>query len=838
MMTLHRANGGARALLGMLMVAGAGLPASGCKGSAAAPPSSDAGAAFDASINAPSSDAGKEAARHVEATPPPPPRVCNTPSKPAGTWYSEATSAYGLGTAAMPTYLGAIVYAADLDGDGYNDVITTDGQTTRDTSTVSHHHQLMNRPDPTDAKKRVFVDTYATSGLGATADGVGGRGYTIALIGDLDNDGDNDIITCPGLSDTGTVASGLYAGCPLRTPGLDPCTALLNDGTGHFTLAPTSPLVQLANGDYESGTLLDYDSDGILDVWVSPRRVEPGCPSTVPPALMHGNGDGTFTNVTAQMGLPTVDGDPAQHASIRQTLGVTACDLDGDGDLDILLSDYGREHNQVWRNDGTKFTEIGVSLGLASDNLRDYTKDDESYLCYCQSIQCGDGVINGNETDVDCGGIPNVCQPCAVGLHCLVSSDCVSNVCAGGVCSVASCMDGTQDGTESDVDCGGGSCAPCVVAKHCTQSPDCASGICTAGLCAAANCASPVKVGSESDVGCGGSGCPKCATGKSCGSADDCMSGSCSGGTCVTGYCPPGVPAPDVGLCPDRGWTPGQDDQDWRLGGVNFTFVCGDLDNDGDNDLLVTTIHHWDVGADEDPSQLLVNNTPAGMPLQPFDRVDNTVSGIYEGPLFANDNFSDESALFADIDLDGMQDVYMLESDYPGDHAWLFRQSSALAFTDVSSVSGLGLPQLHGVTVTDLDNDGDLDAVVGTSNARSVEPLQAIRAFQNDIKSNWTQLFLVGLGKGRSNRSAIGARVKVTAGGVTQMQEVKGGFGLNGIQTGYVLTFGLGAGCTIDAVEIRWPDGKGTVQTFAGVVPNYRVEITEGASAVKYLVGQ
>ena len=62
MMTLHRANGGARALLGMLMVAGAGLPASGCKGSAAAPPSSDAGAAFDASINAPSSDAGKEAA--------------------------------------------------------------------------------------------------------------------------------------------------------------------------------------------------------------------------------------------------------------------------------------------------------------------------------------------------------------------------------------------------------------------------------------------------------------------------------------------------------------------------------------------------------------------------------------------------------------------------------------------------------------------------------------------------------------------------------------------------------------------------------------------------------
>ena len=478
----------------------------------------------------------------------------------------------------------------------------------------------------------------------------------------------------------------------------------------------------LANADYEGGTLLDYDGDGVLDLWLGPRSGDDQ-PPYYAPALMRGNGDGTFVNVSGAMGLPSVNGQQNYSTSFRQTLGVTACDLDGDGDLDVLLSDYGREHNQVWRNDGNTFTEVGVSLGLANDGDDDYTKDDQSYLCYCEGSQCTDATVNGDETDTDCGGL--VCPACATGQKCSVGTDCVTGVCAGGVCAVSTCTNGVKDGTETDVDCGGGSCAPCATGQACAAPSDCLSGICTGSVCVALDCTSSTEAGSETDVGCGGPACPPCADGKACAVSSDCTSGFCSYRICAPAYCAKGVPAPMLGICPDRGWTVGVDDQDWRLGGVNFTFVCGDIDNDGDNDVLVTTIRHWDVGTDEDPSELIVNNTPAGMPLQKFDRPGNTVTGLYQGPVATNDNFGDLSAAFADFDSDGWLDVYMLESDYPDNQAWLWRQTSPLQFTDVSAVSGIGLPQFHGVAVTDLDNDGDLDVVVGTSTARSVEPLES-----------------------------------------------------------------------------------------------------------------
>jgi hypothetical protein len=73
---------------------------------------------------------------------------------------------------------------------------------------------------------------------------------------------------------------------------------------------------------------------------------------------------------------------------------------------------------------------------------------------------CSDGVQNFSETDVDCGG-PD-CAACGDGLGCVQADDCMSQVCQGGVCQAPSCSDGVQNGTETGTDCGG-PCPPCPV---------------------------------------------------------------------------------------------------------------------------------------------------------------------------------------------------------------------------------------------------------------------------------------------------------------------------------------------------------------------------------------
>jgi len=601
-------------------------------------------------------------AAHMDMGPPP---ICKTPSAqpPPPQWFTEITADVGLGSAAMPAALGTSVRAADLDGDGFPDLLATIGHiATRESGTTRYRFLLMNRPSPTDPSKRVFVDTTAESGLLATRDGVGGRGFSIANLGDLDNDGDVDVIACPAATDA---------------TALDPCAAFLNDGTAHFTLAPASALEAAGVFECASGALLDFDRDGKLDFWAGDFQDQPH--------LFQGAGDGTFTDVTAARGLPTTDGDPAMSQSFRQTFGVTACDLDQDGDADVILADYGREANQVWRNDGDHFTEIGQTLGVAWDDHMDFTRDDESYLCWCQA---------------------------------------------------------------------------------------------NAGMCAAT------------------------------------------------------TPAPVAGICPDRGWVPGQSDQPRRLGGNNFSIACGDIDDDGDMDLMTATIRHWDVGADSDPSELLLNDAAPPM-LAKFRRPGNMATGLYRNETSPDWNEGDMMPVFADVDLDGQKDIYLTSSDYPGDHGWLWRQKPDHTFEDVTAMSGAGQREIHGVALVDLDGDGDLDFVAGTSTARSVAATNALRVYRNDIgnNQNWVKVRLIGTG---ANRSAIGARVAVTAGGHTQSQELQGGYGHNSIENDLVLTFGLGGTCTVDSIEVRWPDAAATVEKHAGVLANYLVELTEGSPDARY----
>ncbi len=155
----------------------------------------------------------------------------------------------------------------------------------------------------------------------------------------------------------------------------------------------------------------------------------------------------------------------------------------------------------------------------------------------CLASSCEDGVHNSMETDVDCGG-PD-CRPCRAMHHCAVDEDCESLVCIGELCSPSMCNDGIENGEETDVDCGGERCSGCPLGRSCLVDTDCYGNVCWEEVCI--SCADGVMNGEETAVDCGGPDCSGCADGSTCSVAEDCTSGVCTDGTCVAPSCTDGV---------------------------------------------------------------------------------------------------------------------------------------------------------------------------------------------------------------------------------------------------------------------------------------------------------
>jgi hypothetical protein len=162
----------------------------------------------------------------------------------------------------------------------------------------------------------------------------------------------------------------------------------------------------------------------------------------------------------------------------------------------------------------------------------------------CQPPNCTDGVRNGTESAVDCGGS---CTGCAVGASCTTGTDCATGSCSKGACLASTCLDKLQNGDETDVDCGG-SCSPCTATQACVKGTDCDSLTCAATKrCTAPTCTDGIKNGTETDVDCG-SGCDECKAAQTCKLAAD-----CSTGLCKSGYCLP--TAASGGVLVRTGWT-------------------------------------------------------------------------------------------------------------------------------------------------------------------------------------------------------------------------------------------------------------------------------------------
>ena len=106
----------------------------------------------------------------------------------------------------------------------------------------------------------------------------------------------------------------------------------------------------------------------------------------------------------------------------------------------------------------------------------------------------------------------------------------------------------------------------------------------------------------------------------------------------------------------------------------------------------------------------------------------------------------------------------------------------------------------RGAAAADLDGDGDVDVIL-------VENGGAARIYLNPTNTPARSVRLRLAGSGGSNRDAVGARVTASIGGRTLTQQVSGGQSYLSASE-KTLTFGLGDAARVDAIDIRWPDGR------------------------------
>jgi len=160
------------------------------------------------------------------------------------------------------------------------------------------------------------------------------------------------------------------------------------------------------------------------------------------------------------------------------------------------------------------------------------TNSSDCQTQYCDNIThtCQ---YNPNCTLSTCG--PPLCPNCP-GTSCLTNTSCSTGFCnlTSGQCEyLPSCYNGIRDGSETDVDCGGN--CPACLGGGCTNNNQCQSGYCNSqGQCAVPTCTDGVKNGNETGIDCGGNVCPKCENNQGCLNNSDCVSGFCQNGRCIT----------------------------------------------------------------------------------------------------------------------------------------------------------------------------------------------------------------------------------------------------------------------------------------------------------------
>ena len=247
--------------------------------------------------------------------------------------------------------------------------------------------------------------------------------------------------------------------------------------------------------------------------------------------------------------------------------------------------------------------------------------------------------------------------------------------------------------------------------------------------------------------------------------------------------------------------------------------ACGDLDGDGRPDVLVTNFYG--------EGTTFYRNLGGG-----FLADRSTESGFTS----ATRHLLGFGVAMLDYDADGRPDVFQVDGHVNDNRPHTPYPMATKLFAGVGggkvvdAVADTGPPWSkpivgRGLAVGDIDNDGDVDAVVLPQN----DPLMF---FRNDTPGG--RRLVLRLEGSRSNRDAVGAVVTVRAGGRDHSGRRIGGGSYQSANDAR-LHFGLGGADRIESVRVRWPSGR--EQTFRDLAPDRAYHLIEGTPEARPLKG-
>ena len=280
--------------------------------------------------------------------------------------FTDVTSAAGIdfihesgatGEKLLPETMGGGCAFFDYDSDGDADILF-----------VNSRHWEWDRGPET---KPAVMGLFRNNGDGTFENATSGSGLELPIygmgcaVGDFDNDGDSDLF----LSAVGQ--NRLYR----------------NDDGMFVDITSTSGVAGDSSQWSTSCGWLDYDNDGWLDLYVCnyvqwSREIDlgqdfriagvgraygpPTAFSGAYPYLYHNEGDGTFKDVSAEMGIQVKNSDTG--VPVAKSMGVAPIDINGDGWIDLIVANDTVRNFLFVNEKGKRFAEMGEVAGIAFDS--------------------------------------------------------------------------------------------------------------------------------------------------------------------------------------------------------------------------------------------------------------------------------------------------------------------------------------------------------------------------------------------------------------------------------------------------------------------------------------